>query len=151
MTGQAALSMVLLVGGIVVVVGVTLAFLALSFLNSSFSFQAANRALALASSGINDAVLRLVRDNYFAPFDTFYCVPGPAITSEGGMEGGGAAIECPSASAKVTIADVIGVPNQKLITSEASVGQSKRKIEVVVAVSASTTQVSMLSWRLAPI
>ncbi len=60
--GQAALSLVLLVGGTVVLIAATLFFLVLSFINSSFGFQAANQAWGLAMSGINDAMVQLSRD-----------------------------------------------------------------------------------------
>ena len=136
--GQAALAMVFLVGGIIVVVGITLAFLAISFINSSFGFQSANRALALASSGVADALVRLTRNFQFSDA-VGYCVP------EGGT------VPCPSGAATVTIVPVANLPGQNLITSVASVGSNSRKIEVVVGINATTTQVSVLSWRLAPL
>ena len=45
---QTALSLVFLIGGIIVLVGVTLSYLVISFTNASFGFQAANRALTTA-------------------------------------------------------------------------------------------------------
>lgn len=60
--GQAALSLVLLVGGTVVLIAATLFFLVISFLNATFGFQAANQAWGLAISGANDALLQLVRN-----------------------------------------------------------------------------------------
>jgi len=60
--GQAALSLVLLVGGTVVLIAATLFFLVLSFINSTFGFQAANQAWGLALSGANDALLQLSRN-----------------------------------------------------------------------------------------
>ena len=47
--GQATLSLVFLVGGIVILIGVTLSVLVISLINSGYGFQAANRALARAS------------------------------------------------------------------------------------------------------
>lgn len=60
--GQAALSLVFLVGGTVVLIGATLTFLVISFINSAFGYQAANRALGVAMAGINDGLWQLSKD-----------------------------------------------------------------------------------------
>ncbi len=72
--GQAALSFVFLVGIIILSIGVTVAFLAASFLNSGYGFQAGNKAMALASAGIEDALIKLVRNKDFSSVSP-YSVP----------------------------------------------------------------------------
>lgn len=64
--GQATLSLVFLIGGIILLIAVTLAVLVASFLNSGYGFQASNRALAGAQAGMMDAYLQLVRNRDFA-------------------------------------------------------------------------------------
>ena len=64
-TGQAAISMIFLVGGTILLIGVTLAFLIFSFITSAFGFKAANQALGIALGGANDALLRMsANSNY---------------------------------------------------------------------------------------
>ncbi|MDO8574441.1 MAG: hypothetical protein Q7R86_02340 [bacterium] len=57
--GQAAISMIFLIGGTILLIGVTLAFLIFSFITSAFGFKAANQALGIALGGANDALLRI--------------------------------------------------------------------------------------------
>lgn len=144
--GQATLSLVFLTGSIAVAVGVGLAFLVISFANSAFGFQAANRALAIASAGANDALLRLARNGAF--LNTGYCV----------TSGDPANDDCDSGSAKVIVCDGGNLscfddgaahPGLTRIISRANISNNKRQIEVVAAIS-STTQVSVISWKLAP-
>src|SRR3990167_1538137 len=72
--GQAVLSFVFLIGVIIISIGATLAFLAASFLSSGYGFQAANRALALASAGVEDGLMQLARNKDFLP-EAPYSVP----------------------------------------------------------------------------
>ena len=60
-SGQSALGLVVVIGSIVALVGVTLAFLAISFLNSVYIYDASLRARALAISGSEDGLITLVR------------------------------------------------------------------------------------------
>jgi hypothetical protein len=126
--GQAALSLVFLVGGIVVLVGATLAFLAFSFISSGIGFQNAQKAYAVASAGATDSLLRLNRDKDYSVSNTNVPIGGD------------------TASVKVEQ----NTPSQGLvtITSQASVAFYSRKISVVASVSSSTGQVNIISWKL---
>lgn len=59
--GQSVLGLVIVIGSIVVIVGITLAFLAISFLNSVYIYDASLKARALAMSASEDALLTLTR------------------------------------------------------------------------------------------
>ncbi len=49
-------------GGLIVLMALTLVFLSQSFLTSSYGFQSSERAKAVAASGVYDAMLRLTRN-----------------------------------------------------------------------------------------
>lgn len=127
--GQAVLSFVFLIGVIIVSIGATLAFLAASFLNSGYGFQAANRALALASAGAEDGLMQLARNkDFFAA--TPYSVP---VGSD---------------SASVTVNQNAPVSGQATIVSSATVFFRQRKIQVIVSINGATSKVDVMSWRL---
>ena len=128
-TGQAALSLVFLTGGIIVLVGLSLAFLAISFINSSFGFQSANKALAIASAGVYDALIQLVRNKSFSGS---YCVPLP----------------CGQGSSSTTVSQNTPSPGLVTIESQATSFVSRRKIKTIVSISSTTTQVNLVSWNL---
>ena len=110
-SGQAALTLTFLIGWITIIAGVTLAFLATSFSNTSLGFQSANRALAIASAGVDDAILQLVRNKDFI---------------------GTYPIDVNGVTANVTVSQVSG---QATITSVATVLAFSRTIQVVASVS----------------
>ncbi len=60
--GQTALSLVLLIGGVIVIVGITLAFLVLNFIYSSYGSRDINKAAQLALAGVQDAALKISRN-----------------------------------------------------------------------------------------
>src|SRR5580658_10262785 len=64
--GQSFLALVLLIGGIVAVIGVTIAFFSSSFVDSSYGYQASASAETAATSGAEDALLQLDRNAAFA-------------------------------------------------------------------------------------
>lgn len=129
--GQAALSLVFLIGGIALLVSVTIAVIAISFLNSTFAFQSANRAYANATSGAQDALLKLARNDRFSDL-TGYEVPYVASG-------------CISNCAFVTV-DQVDVGKQVEIISTATVFASTRKIKVVAAIDQNNGEVSVSSW-----
>ena len=133
-TGQAALSLVFLTGGIILLVGLSLAFLAISFINSSFAFQSANKALAAASAGVNDAMVQLVRNKIFSGT---YCGPSPPSIPP-----------CDKGSANVVVSQNNPSPGLVKIVSDATSFVSKRKIRAVVSINSTTTQVNLVSWDL---
>ena len=130
--GQAVLSLVLLVGGIVVFVSITLVFIVLSFINSTTGFEKANRALAAATGGIEDGVLRLVRNKDFASASAYTVPLGPY-------------------SAGVTVTQGSPAPGQVTITSGASVGLYTRQVQAILSVVSSTGDVQLMSWSELPL
>ena len=128
---QASLSLIFLIGGIVILVGVTVAYVALSFLNSSYGFQASNRAYGAAMAGIHDGILQLVRNKDF-PTTSGYCVPA-------------ANAPCPDGYALVAITQNSPSAGQVLVVSDATVSRYRRKIQATLAVSTSTGEVNVIS------
>ncbi len=124
--GQAALSLVFLIGGISLFVAVTISLVAVSFLNSVFAFRSANIAMAGAMSGAEDALMRLARDNSFSSVGG-YTVPSGCVAG------------CPT----VTVTQGSG---QVIIISMATISLSTRKVRVVASVDQNTGQVSVASW-----
>ena len=125
--GQAIFSFVFLVGTIVVAIGVTLAFLAFSFINISFGFRAGERASAAAAGGANDGVMQLVRNKSFSNVSG-YSVPGDA------------------AAATVSVSQNTPVSGEATIISTATVSGYERRIKAVVAVDPTTGQVTLINW-----
>ncbi|MBI2623602.1 MAG: hypothetical protein HYW65_03445 [Candidatus Liptonbacteria bacterium] len=127
--GQAALSFVFLVGSIVILVGVTLGFLASSFVNSSFGYTAAQKALTLADAGIRDAKLRLLRNKDLSS-PSGYSMP----LGDG-------------SSAQVTVTQ--NSPSTGLVTvvSTATLSFHTKKIQAIFSVTSSTGQVSLVLWK----
>ncbi|GEM_PF-527351 len=127
--GQAALSFVFLIGVIIISIGATLAFLAASFLSSGYGFQAANRALAVASAGAEDGLVKLVRNKDFSA-PTPYSVP---VGND---------------SASVTVNQNTPASGQATIVSSATVSFRQRKIQVIVSIGSTTGKVDVVSWGL---
>ncbi len=126
--GQAALSFVFLVGSIIILVGVTLGFLASSFISSSFGFAAAQRALFTAQAGANDAYLRLLRNKDLSD-TTGYSVP------------------LGSDSATVTVTQNSPSAGLVKVLSTATVSFHTRRVQVVLSVVSSTGAVALVSWQ----
>ncbi len=126
-TGQATLSLVFLVGGLIVLVGVSLAFIVISFISSGYGFRVSNQALSVAVAGAEDAVMRLVRNKDFSSM-------------------GGYSIPVSGWTANVTVTPNSPVSGQDTITSAAVISGYQRKIQVVVSVVSSTGRVDVVSW-----
>lgn len=123
--GQAFLALVLLIGGAVILIGVTLAFLASSFIDSGYGYQATVQAEAVATAGAHDALLKLVRNTSFS--------------SPGGYN-----VPVGSSTATVTVTQSAGTAT---ILSVATVSLRTRKINVVAAVNSTTSQITVTSWQ----
>ncbi|MEK7212679.1 MAG: hypothetical protein AAB686_03300 [Patescibacteria group bacterium] len=126
-SAQATLSLVFLIGGIIVLVGVSLSFLVITFITSGYGYQSSNRALAVASGGVDDALMRLARSK------DFYSL-SPYNVQIGGY------------SASITVTSNSPIAGQTTIVSTANVAVYQRKIQAIVAVDAQTGQVHLLSW-----
>lgn len=129
-SGQAALSTILIIGGIIMLFGISIAIITLSFANSTLGYQAANKALGVAMGGLRDAEIQLLRNANFS--DAGYCVPQTTVP-------------CPSGYATVIVTQNTPQTGQVTVTSEATVLLRKRKISAVYAVSATTTEVTPIS------
>jgi hypothetical protein len=126
--GQAALSFVFLVGTITLSIGVTISLLAASFLNSGYGFRASNRAMALASAGAEDALVKLARNKDFSAVSA-YSVP---VGND---------------SAIVTVNQNSPSAGQANIISTAAFSFQQRKIQVIVSINNMTGEISVISWR----
>lgn len=120
--GQAALSLVILVGGIIIAIGVGLAFIVGSSISASAAYQAGVRAEHVAVAGVSDAMLRLVRDRGFAdvsgytmPIDTY--------------------------QATVTVQQNVPSAGKATITSLARVSGYKRTLQVIVSIDQITGEI----------
>jgi len=127
--GQAALVLVLVVGSIVLIAGLTLLFLVISLTNSIFGLRAANRALGVANAGVEDMMLRVVRDTGFnACASTCTILIG-------------------NDNAKVIVVNNYlsgGIDSTIVIESEGAVLTAKRKVRTVLSVD-STGRVTVVS------
>ena len=125
--GQSFLALVILIGGIVAVIGVTLVFLSNTFVDSGYGFQASVVANAAAASGAEDALLQLDRN---AAYPT-------------------GSYSLPVGSTTVTVTITQNSPSANLVTvlSQASISNHTGKVQVVLANNASTSQMSVVSWQ----
>jgi len=131
--GQAALSLVLLVGGAVVMIGLTLIFLVFSFINASFGFRAANQALGVAISGANDALLQLARDKDFPGSDWASGVTGYYADVDDYVAY--VSVSRSWSEGSITGAEYPNSPEQALIVSKATVSNRTRTVRVLASVS----------------
>ena len=128
--GQAVLSLTLLIGGIIVLVALALAFLATSFVNSAYGYAIAQRAQAAATSGAYDALMQLARDKDFGGVD-----PGTTYT-----------IAVGSSTATVTVIQDSPAVGKVAITSTATITFRKRTVSAVAARDSTTGQITVISW-----
>lgn len=127
--GQSALALIILIGGIVLFTGTTLAFIAISFLNSAYGFQNANTALSNASGGIYDAMNQIVWNKDFSDTSGF-CVPA----------------SCSAGSATVTVTQNVPSVGFATIVSTATVVNYRRRIQAIISIHPTTGQVALISW-----
>lgn len=125
--GQSFVSLVIMIGAIMAIVGALVAFFALSYIGTTFGTYASARADAAANSGIQDAMLHLDRDPSWAP--------SPYTLTVG------------SSTATVTVTQSSTAPEYVTVLSSATVSSYTRKIQAVLLVNPSTTQLSVVSWQ----
>lgn len=123
--GQAALGMVLLIGGVIVLIASTMAFLVFSYLNSTFGYQASQRAYAAAASGADDGVMRLLRNKDFSS--------------------AGYSLPVGSSTATVSITQNSPASRQVTIDSQATVSFYSRRIKTIADVNATSGEVTVIS------
>jgi len=126
--GQAFLSLVLLAGGAMVIIGLTLAFIATSFIDTGYGYQALTQAQAVAASGAQDALLQLDRNTGFG-------------------NAGGYVYAVPVGSSTATVTVTQSAPSAGFVTihSTATIANRTRNMTVVASVNANTGQVSVVS------
>jgi predicted butyrate kinase (DUF1464 family) len=125
--GQAFLSTVLVIGGVMLVVATTVAIIAATFIDSGYGLQASNRAESVATAGVNDAFLRLVRASLFSS--------------------GGYTVTVPEGGATVSVTQSSPSASEATVLSAATVGGRTRRISAVFSISTSTGQVISVLWK----
>lgn len=121
------MSTVLIVGGVMIVIAAAVAIIAATFVDSGYGLQASDRAESIATAGVNDAFLRLVRVSSFSSSSYMVTVP----------EG----------SATVAVTQGSPLAGEATVLSSATVGGRTRKINAVFGVSSSTGQVVLVLWQ----
>jgi hypothetical protein len=125
--GQAFLALVFLIGAIVAIVAVLIAFFANSSVDTGYGLSAAASAEAAATSGAQDAMLQLDRNASFA--SAGYTLP------------------VGSSTAAVTVTQNAPSTGYVTIVSLASVSNHEKKIQVILYENPSTTQMTTVSWQ----
>ena len=128
--GQSFLALVFLIGAIVAIAGILIAFLANSFVDTGYGLSAAAQAQSAAQSGVQDAMLQLERD------------PGASDP----YPGGGYTLPVGSTTATVYITQNSPSLGEVTILSVATVSNRTRKIQTVLEQNASTSQWTTVSW-----
>ena len=123
--GQAVLALVFLIGGIITLIGLTLASLATSFIGSTSGFETAEKVQAVTTGGAYDALLRLSRAKGLSGT---YTVPGL------------------DASAVVTVTQDSPSTGLITITSSSTISRRERRIRVVVSRTATSGEIGLVSW-----
>lgn len=124
---QAFLSLVFVIGGIVAVIGVLLAFLANTFIDTGYGYQASATAEAVATSGAEDALLQLDRNASFSS--------------------SGYSLAVGSSTATVVVTNNAAATGAVTVLSTASVSNRTRKVQVVLSETTSTGQLTITSWQ----
>lgn len=122
------MALVFLIGGIITLAGITLAFLATSFIDTGYGFQASVVAEATATSGAQDALLQLDRN--------------PSFSNTSGYS-------LPVGNNTATVTVTQNSPSAGFVTilSQASVSAHVKKINVVLSENTTTGQLNVISWQ----
>ncbi len=139
--GQAMLTLVLLVGGAVVLIGATIGFLVFSFMTSTFGFQAANRALGVALAGANDALVQLSRNRELHAGGAYAgdCSYNFSIGDDTAL------VRVLQEDSLCPGYEPAAGSKQAFIYSEATILGRRRKINMVASVNRSTGEVRVIS------
>ncbi len=124
--GQVALTTVFLIGSFIIIIALTLAFLSISAISSNYAVRSADRAFSVASAGIQDATLKLIRNN---DYNESYV-----------LDLGGDLVN-------VQVTNTRNIDNQAVVTASSTVGSGRRAIQAVLSIVSSTGQVNVISWR----
>ncbi|MFH1346691.1 MAG: hypothetical protein ABIH10_00380 [Spirochaetota bacterium] len=111
------LSITLLVGGLILELGIALAFVSYYLVQGGFGLKLSEEALTAARSGVQDAMVRIVRDSNFNPS------PNPYSLTVG------------SGSAQITVCkDTCAGTDKFQVDSLGSVLTKRRQVRAVIAV-----------------
>ncbi|MFA6354646.1 MAG: hypothetical protein WCX12_03115 [Candidatus Paceibacterota bacterium] len=143
--GQTALSLVLLIGGVIVIVGITLAFLVFNFIYSSYGSRDVNKAAQLALAGVQDAALRINRNKELSNGGCASTY-NPNLSTEGTLE---IRIAPPTSTSPVCINDYYSVDkNQFVIRSEATIAGKAYVLFGVLSVDKYSSKVEVVSLKI---
>ena len=126
--GQAVLPLIFMMGGLVVLMSLTLVFLAYTFLESSYGFQISEKAKAVAASGAYDALLRLARNKDLS-------APAP-----------GYSLPIGNYSANVSVLQNSPASDQATIISVSTISNRERKVVAIVSRPSLTGEITLVSW-----
>ncbi len=129
--GQMMLSLIFLIGGVIITIGVALSILGFSFITSITGYRAAILAEAAASSGANDAILQVVRNANFS--STGYTLPFTNVSDI------------------VTATQGTPSANETTIISLAQIRTIKQKIQVILSIDPVSKKVDVVSYQKIPI
>lgn len=124
--GQVALTTVFLIGSFIIIIALTLAFLSISAISSNYAVRSADRAFSAASAGIEDATLKLIRNNDYNE-NYILDLNGDLVS--------------------VQVVNTRNVDSQAVVTVSSTVGSGRRVIQAVLSIVSSTGQVNVISWR----
>lgn len=135
--GIAALPTMLLLGGIIVEIAIVGAFISYLYTQGSFGARASEEALSFAQSGIQDAIIRIIRDKGFFSLSPGYDIIIANKTAN--------IIVCKESKSNISSDCSISNPGKSEITSLGSVLTKKRKLRAIVNVNSSTGEVKVES------
>ncbi len=122
------LSMTILVGGLIVELGIALAFVSYYLMQGGFGLKLSEEAMAAARSGAQDAIMRIVRDANFNPS------PNPYTLTIG------------NGSAQVTVCkDTCAGTGKFQVDSLGSVLTKRRQIRAIIVVDSLTGKAELES------
>ena len=122
------LSMTLLVGGLIVELGIALAFISYYLVQGGFGLKLSEEALAAARSRVQDATIRIIRDPNFNPS------PNPYSITIG------------SGSAQITVCkDICAGAGKFQVDSLGGVMNKRRQIRAIITVDSQTGRVELES------
>lgn len=136
--GQSALALVILIGGIVIFSGITIVLLAMSSMNSGGALAFAYQSEAMALSGVQDALVHLIRNKDFTN-EGGYCLPARTLPG------------CPYPSALITVAQsggratIVSRVAPPVYTSQSFRVLSSRGFRAIASVNASSGYVALVS------
>jgi hypothetical protein len=126
--GQTMLSLIFLIGGVIITIGVMLSILGFSFITSITGYRSAILAEAAADSGANDGILQVVRNANFSN-TSGYTLPFTNVSDN------------------VTVTQGTPSANEATVISLAQIGTIKQKIQVILSIDPTSKKVDVISYQ----